>query len=46
MNKTFVRTNNVKNFIGLVENLVNKLETLAKENNLTEINMEVIRQII
>ena len=26
--------------------LINKLETLAKENNLTEINMEVIRQII
>lgn len=46
MNKTFVRTNNVKNFIGLVENLVNKLETLANENNLTEINMKVIRQVI
>lgn len=26
--------------------LINKFETLAKENNLTEINMEVIRQII
>ena len=26
--------------------LINKLETLAKENNLTEINSEVIRQII
>lgn len=26
--------------------LINKLETLAKENNLTEINMEVIREII
>ena len=26
--------------------LINKLETLAKENNLTEINMEVIRQVI
>lgn len=26
--------------------LINKLETLTKENNLTEINMEVIRQIL
>ena len=26
--------------------LINKLETLARESNLTEINMEVIRQII
>lgn len=26
--------------------LINKLEILAKENNITEINMEVIRQII
>ena len=24
MNKTFVKTTNVKNFIGLVENLINK----------------------
>ena len=26
--------------------LINKLETIARENNLTEINMEVIRQIV
>lgn len=30
MNKTFVRTNNVKNFIGLVENLVNKPKNIPK----------------
>lgn len=30
MNKTFVRTNNVKNFIGLVENLVNKPKSIPK----------------
>lgn len=30
MNKTFVRTNNVKNFIGLVENLLNKLKNIPK----------------
>ena len=30
MNKTFVRTNNVKNFIGLVENLQNKPKNIPK----------------
>ena len=30
MNKTFVRTNNVKNFIGLVKNLVNKPKNIPK----------------
>jgi len=30
MNKTFVRTNNVKNFIGLVENLINKPKNIPK----------------
>ncbi len=30
MNKTFVRTNNVKNFIGLVENLQNKPQNIPK----------------
>lgn len=30
MNKTFVRANNVKNFIGLVENLVNKPKNIPK----------------
>ncbi len=30
MNKVFVRTNNVKNFIGLVENLVNKPKNIPK----------------
>lgn len=30
MNKTFVRTDNVKNFIGLVENLVNKPKNIPK----------------
>ncbi len=52
MNKIFVKTTNVKNFIGLVKNLINKpklinkMETFAKDNNLAEINMEVINQII
>ena len=30
MNKVFIRTNNVKNFIGLVENLVNKPKNIPK----------------
>ena len=30
MNKTFVRTNNVKNFIGIVENLQNKPKNIPK----------------
>lgn len=30
MNKTFVRTNNVKNFIGLVENLINNPKNIPK----------------
>lgn len=30
MNKVFVKTNNVKNFIGLVENLVNKPQNIPK----------------
>ena len=30
MNKTFVRTNNVKNFIGLIENLQNKPKNIPK----------------
>ena len=30
MNKTFVRTNNVKNFIGLVENLVNNPKNIPR----------------
>lgn len=30
MNKTFVRTNNVRNFIGLVENLQNKPKNISK----------------
>ena len=30
MNKTFIRTTNVKNFIGLVENLINKPKNIPK----------------
>ena len=30
MNKTFVKTTNVKNFIGLVENLLNKPKNIPK----------------
>lgn len=30
MNKTFVKTTNVKNFIGLVENLINKPKNISK----------------
>ena len=30
MNKIFVKTTNVKNFIGLVENLINKQKNITK----------------
>ena len=30
MNKIFVKTQNVKNFIGLVENLINKTKSIPK----------------
>ena len=30
MNKIFVKTTNVKNFIGLVENLINKPKNIPK----------------